>query len=648
MKTTERHYRRILIANRGEIACRIARGAHAVGYETVAVFSDADEGARHTRVSDFTYRLGPAPPAESYMNIERLLAAARATGADAVHPGYGFLAESAEFAAACREDGLVFIGPSAEAIRSMGSKRHAKLRMKEAGVPVVPGHSGPEQSVEQLAGHARAIGAPLMVKASAGGGGRGLRRLDTLATLARDLAAARREAERVFGDGELILERAIPSPRHVEIQIFADQHGHVVHMSERDCSVQRRHQKVIEEAPSPRVNAELRRRMGAAAIAAARAIRYEGAGTVEFLLDKDGNFYFMEMNTRLQVEHPVTELVTGVDLLAWQLDVAAGHPLPIASDFLPTGYAMEARLYAEDPDDDFTPQVGRARRIAWPSVSGVRVDHGLDEGQPITPFYDPLLAKIIAAGRTREHARRRLLRALSATRIAGVVTNRTFLIRILEHPEFASGGVSTDFIPNNYASLRAPPAGDRVWALAAVALLGAVGPDAWWSTGSARSLVRLSRGDATRLITLEVTGARVIATWDDIRVDLDTVELSEDAIAFDEHGTRHRFDLHREGDHVSLWWGTEFHRFRRCPVSLESPRRSGPPCVVAPMAGRVVSVRTTEGARVDEGDILVVVEAMKMQIELSAQTSGRVETLCVTEGDQVRVRQVLVELTEEA
>ena len=642
------HYRRILIANRGEIACRIARGAHAVGYETVAVFSDADEGARHTQVTDFTYRLGGAPSAESYMNIERLLAAARATGADAIHPGYGFLAESAEFAAACRESGLVFIGPPAEAIRLMGSKRQAKLRMAEAGVPVVPGYSGPEQSVEALARHAEALGAPLMIKASAGGGGRGLRRIDNLTNVAQDLAAARREAESVFGDGELILERAIVSPRHVEIQIFADQHGHVVHMSERDCSVQRRHQKVIEEAPSPGVQPDLRHRMGAAAIAAARAIRYEGAGTIEFLLDRDGNFYFMEMNTRLQVEHPVTELVTGVDLVTWQLDVAAGHPLPIASDFFPTGYAMEARLYAEDPDEDFTPQTGLAQRIAWPTVPGVRVDHGLDEGQPITPFYDALLAKVIAAGRTREHARRRLLRALTATRIAGIPTNREFLIRILEHPEFAAGGVSTDFIPRNMARLRAPPAEDRVWALAAAALLGAVGPEAWWSTGSARSIVRVAQAETVRLITLEVEGARVTASWDDTRVDLGAVHLAEDAISFDEHGTWHRFDLHREGDHVSLWRGTESYRFARRPVSLTSARRTRTDHVLAPMAGKVVSVRANKGERVDEGDILVIVEAMKMQLELSAEQGGTVAAVRVTEGDQVQIRQVLVEIAEGA
>lgn len=640
-------FSRILIANRGEIACRIAKSAHALGYETVAVFSDADRNARHVRAADTAYHLGPSPAATSYLNIERLLEAARATGCSAVHPGYGFLAESPQFAAACRAQGLVFIGPPTEAIRLMGSKRQAKLRLAEAGVPPVPGYSGPDQSIEALTRHARELGPPLMIKASAGGGGRGLRRIDALTTLADDLGSARAEAQSAFGDGELILERAIVSPRHVEIQVFADQHGHVIHLSERDCSVQRRHQKVVEEAPSPAVDAALRERMGAAAVAAARAIGYEGAGTVEFLVDSDGCFYFMEMNTRLQVEHPVTELVTGVDLVAWQLQVAAGQPLPVSTDVAPTGHAIEVRLYAEDPEADFVPQTGTARNVLWPQGPGVRVDHGIDEGQHVTPFYDAMLAKIVAVGRTRDEARKRLIRALSETRMAGVITNREFLIRILKHAEFARGAVTTDFIPRHRADLRAPPATDIVWALAAMGALEVIGPEAWWSTGSTRSILRLSTPEITRRMTLEVSGSRVTATWDDTTVVLDGVHGEPGAISYEESGVRRRFELFKDGPEVAVWDRDTCHRFVQHSVSTKGSATSGGSQVLAPMAGKVVAVRTAEGASVEKGDVLVVVEAMKMQLELSAERGGQVAAVHVVEGEQIQIRQVLIELGEE-
>ena len=398
-------FTKILIANRGEIACRVTRTAKALGYRTVAVFSDADAVALHVREADEAVRIGPPPAQESYLNIEALLAAAKLAGADAVHPGYGFLSENAAFAEACTKQGLVFIGPPAAAIDAMGNKARAKALMEAAGVPVVPGYRGADQSDETLIVEGRRIGFPLMVKAAAGGGGRGMRRVATAEELPQALARSRSEAASAFGSDELILERAIADAHHVEIQIFADRHGSVIHLGERDCSIQRRHQKVIEETPSPAVSTELREQMGEAAVAAARTIGYVGAGTVEFLLHRSQKFYFLEMNTRLQVEHPVTEAVSGLDLVAWQLRIAAGEKLPLKQDQVTfAGHAIEARLYAEDPQQNFLPQSGVL--VDWRPASGggVRIDHGLAPGQSVSPFYDPMLAKVIAHGATREEA----------------------------------------------------------------------------------------------------------------------------------------------------------------------------------------------------------------------------------------------------
>ncbi|MDP6876477.1 MAG: biotin carboxylase N-terminal domain-containing protein, partial [Alphaproteobacteria bacterium] len=388
-------FTKVLIANRGEIACRIMRTAHTMGYRTVAVYSEADGDAPHVGMADQAVCIGPAPVAESYLNVPAILDAAARTGADAVHPGYGFLAENGDFARACTDAGLTFIGPSAEAIDLMGNKRLSKLRMMEAEVPCVPGYSGAEQDDGVLVAEGETIGFPLMVKAASGGGGRGMRLVESADDLPGAISGARSEAENAFGSGELILEKAVIEPRHVEIQVFADGHGNCVHLGERDCSIQRRHQKVVEEAPSPAVDGDLRAAMGAAAVAAARAIDYRGAGTVEFLLGADGGFYFLEMNTRLQVEHPVTEMITGLDLVAWQLDVAAGEALPLTQDEIKfAGHAIEVRLYAEDPYADFLPQTGTV--VAWRPSAQVRVDTGIVEGQEISPFYDPMVAKVIA------------------------------------------------------------------------------------------------------------------------------------------------------------------------------------------------------------------------------------------------------------
>ena len=428
-------FTKVLIANRGEIACRIMRTAQAQGYDTVAVYSEADADAPHVRIADQAVCIGGAPVEESYLNMAAILEAAARTGADAVHPGYGFLAENATFAQACADAGVTFIGPSPRAIALMGNKRLAKLRMAEAEVPCVPGYSGTAQDDPTLAAEGEIIGFPLMVKAAAGGGGRGMRLVEAAADLPAAISGARSEAENAFGSGELILERAVVEPRHVEIQIFADRHGNCLHLGERDCSIQRRHQKVVEEAPSPAVDDALRAEMGRAAVMAARAIDYVGSGTVEFLLGPDDTFYFLEMNTRLQVEHPVTEMITGLDLVAWQLDIANGATLPLSQDEIRfDGHAIEVRLYAEDPYAGFLPQTGVV--AAWRPSAEVRVDGGIAQGQVISPFYDAMVAKVIAHGRSREEARRRLIRGLAGTTLLGVPNNRGFLLDVLRHDNF--------------------------------------------------------------------------------------------------------------------------------------------------------------------------------------------------------------------
>ncbi len=635
-------FSRILIANRAEIAVRVCRTARSMGYETVAVFSDADRDALHVRAADVAVHIGPSVPAESYLSIERLLDAAKKTGADAVHPGYGFLSENPAFAEACADAGLVFIGPPAEAMRLMGSKRLAKRRMADANVPVVPGYDGEEQSVEALVAKAEALGAPLMIKASAGGGGRGLRLVTDPADLSRAIQAARSEAESSFGDGELILERAIVNPRHVEIQVFADTHGHALHLGERDCSVQRRHQKVIEEAPSPAVTPEIRAAMGDAAVTAAKAIGYVGAGTVEFLLGEDGAFYFMEMNTRLQVEHPVTELVTGLDLVAWQLDVAAGRALPAEAPAF-DGHAIEARLYAEDPYAGFLPQVGVAEHVAWPE--GVRVDHGLASGQAVTAFYDAMLAKVIAHGRDRDEARRKLAFALRRLRVDGVVTNASYLAAILEHEVFAAGGATTGFIGEHLADLARPEPDALVWSVAALAAARRDGDDFWRSTAHQHVPVRLAWRDDVR------RGVVVVGRQGyEVRID------GGDAVAltarFDGHevtvqhdGVVRRFGVGgREVIHVRDERDTFTFEVR--PHSDAAAGGASEDAVIAPMAGRVIEVRVAAGDAVKKNDILVILEAMKMQLELTAPRDGVVASVSIAVSDQVDNKQLLVELEE--
>ena len=648
-------FSKILIANRGEIACRILRTAKALGFRAVAVHSEADADAPHVRQADEAVAIGPPPARDSYLNITALIAAARATGAQAVHPGYGFLSENAEFAEACDAANLVFIGPPAAAIRAMGNKAAAKRRMIEAGVPCVPGYQGADQSDAALAREAKSIGFPVMVKAAAGGGGRGMRLVAAAQDLAAALATARSEAESAFRSAELILEKAVVDARHVEIQVFADQHGNVVHLGERDCSVQRRHQKVIEEAPSPAVSTELRRQMGDAAVAAARAIGYVGAGTVEFLLAPDGAFYFLEMNTRLQVEHPVTEAITGLDLVAWQLRVAQGERLPLEQHEIRfDGHAIEARLYAEDPTKGFLPQTGRV--LAWVPAAGedVRVDHGVRAGQDVSPWYDPMLAKVIAFGASRDEARRRLVRALEETLVLGLPTNRRFLLDVLAHPEFTAGRATTAFIGTYFPAnrLAAAAGDDTLLALAAVLWFEATSTPAtphlrnWRSTGPATWPLRLKLADAERMVRLTAEDAdryRVAIgetghqlrlaerSAGRVRMVIDGAETTArfafagDILYLDRHGTTIAVE-------ETLW---------RLSGAAEGAADTE---LRAPMDGKIVAVLGREGEAVAKGQRLVVLEAMKMQHEIVARAPGTIHRLAVREGEQVAIRQLLVEL----
>jgi geranyl-CoA carboxylase alpha subunit len=650
-------FRTILIANRGEIACRIIRTATAMGYRTAAVYSQADADALHVRMADVAACIGPPEARKSYLDPGAIIAAARRIGAEAVHPGYGFLSENAGFARACAEAGLVFIGPSPEAIATMGNKGEAKRRMAEADVPLIPGYQGSDQSDRRLIEEAERIGFPVMVKAAAGGGGRGMRLVTSWSELDASIIRARAEAESAFGSGELILEKAITQARHVEVQVLADAQGHVIHLGERDCSVQRRHQKVIEEAPSPVVGEDLRRRLGAAAIAAARAIGYTNAGTVEFLLAGDGAFYFLEMNTRLQVEHPVTEMVTGLDLVELQIRVARGEPLPLRQEDLRfDGHAIEARVYAEAPHKGFLPQSGTL--VAWrpPSGAGIRVDHGLRASQLINPHYDPLLAKVIAHGRNRDEARQRLIQALEDTVALGPATNRGFLIDCLSHAAFAGGTATTQFIPTHLTAIEQPRPDAGVLALAAVLWFEASarrhGHDPariWSSSGAIPWPVRLEIGDAPAVLTVSVLGPRRYRIAGVAQAsELELMGDSDAGVArYSLDGAERRATYAFAEEALHLKTGRSDVAVRETLYAPRPPAGSAGSIeteVRAPMNGKVVAVLVAEGEAIERGQRLVVVEAMKMQHELTAGASGTVARLVVKPGDQVATRQLLVEL----
>lgn len=647
---------KILIANRGEIACRIQRTAQALGYRTVAVFSDADADALHVQIADQAVNIGPAAVQQSYLNIPAILDAARRSGADAIHPGYGFLSENAEFARACAEAGLTFIGPSAEAIELMGSKRLSKIAMLDAGVPCIAGYQGAAQDDATLLREAERIGYPLMIKASAGGGGRGMRLVHSSEELPAQLRTARSEALNGFGSDELILEQALIEPRHVEVQLFGDCHGNLIYLGERDCSVQRRHQKVIEEAPCPVMTRELRQAMGEAALKAGRAVNYLGAGTVEFLLDARGQFYFLEMNTRLQVEHPVTELITGQDLVAWQLAVAEGQPLPLTQDQVAlNGHAMEVRLYAEDPTQNFLPQTGRVQ--AWePALSpGARIDHGVREGQSISPFYDPMLGKLIAHGATREEARRKLLRAVQDSVLLGVQSNQRLLVSLLQHPQFISGEFSTAFIAQHFTDhpclhTYAPTAEELAIAAVLFYQAGAQvhrAPLKGWRNNVGAPLnyrLGLEQQDWSLQLLADGAGRFTVNVMQRALV-LTVINCDERAVTLEVDGLRQRHAYRIDDE--ELWLFTHPGNLRledrtHALISSQSSVSSG--TLKAPMDGAIVDVLVSEGSPVSKGQLLVVLEAMKMEHPLKAGIDGVLKRVQVKVGDQVKNRQVLLQV----
>ena len=643
--------KKLLIANRGEIAVRVIRTAKALGYRTVAVYSEADANAMHTEIADEAVCIGPAQVAASYLNADAILDAARQTGADCIHPGYGFLSENAGFSNACKEAGIVFVGPPAGAIELMGSKRRSKIAMQEAGVPVIPGYEGDNAGDDELIAAAADIGYPLMIKASAGGGGRGMRLVHSEPELADNIKRARSESKQAFGDDELILERAVIEPRHVEIQVFADRHGNAVYLGERDCSVQRRHQKVVEEAPSPFVTPELRAAMGEAAVKAALACNYEGAGTVEFLVDKDRNFYFLEMNTRLQVEHPVTELITGQDLVAWQLTVAEGLPLPLAQNEIElNGHAIEVRLYAEDPSNGFTPQTGPLHIFKPAEGEGLRYDTGVRSGDEVTPHYDPMLAKVIAWGENRDEARRRLIRALEDTTVFGVTTNRYFLSRIIADSTFGAGEATTAFLQQAFSddpSLQPAKPQIRQLALAACVLAhGTAGQQAWSNAPATNTPMKLDTGDEVVELLVQSSGNKLSCRLGDERHEMTVTSVQDGVLCIIDNGIRQRCQYHRDGDSLYLqafgesWSVTDL---THQPAAGANGTGSGR--IQASMDGAIIDVLVEPGQTVRQGETLVILEAMKMEHPVKADCDGVVSQVLTNKGDQVKRNQLLAEIT---
>lgn len=655
-------FTKILIANRGEIACRVIATCQRLGIATVAVYSDADRNARHVRLADEAIAIGPAPARESYLRGDAILEAARRTGAQAIHPGYGFLSENAGFAQACAEAGIVFIGPSAAAIRAMGDKSAAKALMQQAGVPLTPGYHGDEQIPEFLRKQADSIGYPVLIKASAGGGGKGMRRVDDSATFTEALASCQREAQSAFGNAHVLVEKYVERPRHIEIQVFGDSHGNVVYLFERDCSVQRRHQKVLEEAPAPGMTPERRAAMGKAAVDAARAVNYVGAGTVEFIAGPDGDFYFMEMNTRLQVEHPVTECITGTDLVEWQLRVASGEPLPLQQEQLQIrGHALEARLYAEDADRGFLPSTGTLRHLRLPAnTAHVRVDAGVEQGDAITPFYDPMIAKLIVWDVDRDAALRRMQQALAECEVVGVTTNAAFLRRLVMTDSFTQAKLDTALIEREQAAL-APNDGDSdpaLWALAAmagVATSEAASRDArdphspWqaqdgWRLGApaARALTLEHRG-AQRSVAVQGAGEQWTVHMEGNALQ-GSGRLAGDALRVQIGEQLHRATVIRDGNELYLFGSEGVQRFTlHDPVSEADQSVADAGSLVAPMPGRIVATLVSPGTAVKRGAPLLVLEAMKMEHTLQAPADGTVQGYRVKAGDQVGDGAVLVD-----
>ncbi len=661
-------FTKILIANRGEIACRVIATCQRLGIATVAVYSDADRNARHVRLADEAIAIGPASARESYLRGDAILEAARRTGAQAIHPGYGFLSENAGFAQACAEAGIVFIGPSADAIRAMGDKSAAKALMQQAGVPLTPGYHGDNQAPAFLREQADAIGYPVLIKASAGGGGKGMRRVDDSAAFIEALASCQREAQSAFGNAHVLVEKYVERPRHIEIQVFGDSHGNVVYLFERDCSVQRRHQKVLEEAPAPGMTPERRAAMGKAAVDAARAVNYVGAGTVEFIAAPNGEFFFMEMNTRLQVEHPVTECITGTDLVEWQLRVAAGGALPLRQEQLQIrGHALEARLYAEDADRGFLPSTGTLRHLRLPADSAhVRVDAGVEQGDEISPFYDPMIAKLIVWDVDRDAALRRMQQALAECEVVGVTTNAAFLRRLVMTDSFAHAKLDTALIEREQAAL-APNEGDSdpaLWALAAIAAVAsceAASVDArdphspWqaqdgWRLGAraARQLTVEHRG-TQRVIGVLTDADGWSVTLDDGTTLQATGTLNGNALRVQIGEQLQRATVVRDGTALYVFGREGVQRFTlHDPVSDADQSVADAGSLLAPMPGRIIATLVAPGTQVTRGTPLLVLEAMKMEHTLQAPADGVVQGFRIKAGDQVGDGAVLVDFEADA
>ncbi|PSF04727.1 3-methylcrotonyl-CoA carboxylase [Marinobacter fuscus] len=646
-------FNKILIANRGEIACRIIQTAHRMGIRCVAVYSDADANARHVAMADEAFHIGPAPSSESYLKADKIIDIALKSGAQAIHPGYGFLSENTDFAEACEANGIVFIGPPSPAIAAMGSKSAAKAIMEDAGVPLVPGYHGKDQSPELLRAEAEKCGFPLLLKAVAGGGGKGMRVVENMAEFDDALAAAQREAKNAFGNPDMLIERYLTQPRHVEIQVFCDQQGNGIYLAERDCSVQRRHQKVLEEAPAPGLSEDTRKAMGEAAVRAAQAINYVGAGTVEFLYDVDGSFFFMEMNTRLQVEHPVTEMVTGQDLVEWQLKVAWGDPLPLNQAQVKTrGHAIEARIYAEDPEQDFLPATGTLRYLSTPDESAnVRVDTGVTEGDEISIHYDPMIAKLIVWDDTREQAVNRMVQALEQYRIAGLKTNIRFLHATVDAQPFREAQLTTNFIAS-HGDLLFPKSRldlDKALVLAAGFILeqrksaDPVTADPWSPFGRQNSW-RLN-WEFAQPLTLQVGDdkheLKILERDDRYQVEVGGsvyqlhAKLNDDYLQAVVNG--HRLSLHGNlhNEELVLFYGGDTFK---CTVYRETygfEEMAGEGSLAAPMNGSIVAVQTKVGDRVNAGQSLVIMEAMKMEHAIKAPADGVVTDIFYSEGDQV-------------
>jgi 3-methylcrotonyl-CoA carboxylase alpha subunit len=643
-------FEKILIANRGEIACRVIRTARRLGVRTVAVYSDADHDALHVKSADEAVRV------EDYLGIDAIVAAARRSGAQAIHPGYGFLSENEDFAAACVKAGIVFIGPSAEAIAAMGDKAAAKRLMEKAGVPLVPGYHGEQQDAALLEKEAARIGFPVLIKPSAGGGGKGMRIVRDRSSFKENLEGAKREARSSFGDERVLVERYLERPRHIEVQVFGDNHGNVVHLFERDCSVQRRHQKVLEEAPAPGLDSGKRKEMGAAAIAAARAVRYSGAGTVEFIAEQGGKFYFMEMNTRLQVEHPVTEMITGLDLVEWQLRIACGEKIPLQQAELAfSGHAIEARIYAEDPERGFLPATGRLVHLAFPAdTAQVRVDTGVEAGAQITPWYDPMIAKLIVHGADRAAALTRLRQALAQVEIAGPKTNVAFLGRIAASRAFGAAELDTGLIERNHAELFIQHAiTDEVLAAAAFAELAeeqraaaerAAGSgdrfspwhevDGWRLNLDSHHDFDFVEDDAAYATRIRFLGTGLRFAVDGREYALEGEHLADGALLLRLDARAYKARAVREGDAWHVLYNGDCRRLALVGIATHG-EDAGVGSLAAPMPGKVVKVLTQPGARVAKGDALLILEAMKMEHTITAPAAGVVKEIHYATGEQV-------------